>query len=74
MLETETRDDERGGARAGWWLSEFDVSFNWDRMEPPESGSGGGRPKTNDFRTTVGLAIDYRGFEGATGPEVRLGT
>jgi hypothetical protein len=38
---------------------DLDVSFIWDRIEDPETESDGDAPKTDDFRLTVGLAIEF---------------
>lgn len=38
---------------------DLDLSFGWDRIERPDRESDGSRPDTDDFRTTVGLAIEY---------------
>jgi putative salt-induced outer membrane protein YdiY len=38
---------------------DLDVSFVWDRIEDPEPEADGERPDTDDFRTTIGLAIEY---------------
>ena len=38
---------------------DLDVSFIWDRIENPETESGGKTPKRNDFRLSVGLAVDF---------------
>jgi putative salt-induced outer membrane protein YdiY len=38
---------------------DLDVSFIWDRIENPEKESDGDSPKTDDFRLTVGLAIEF---------------
>jgi len=40
-------------------IIDLDVSFVWDRIEKPETESDGETPKTNDFRLTVGLAIEF---------------
>jgi putative salt-induced outer membrane protein YdiY len=38
---------------------DLDVSFVWDRIESPETESDGDTPKTDDFRLSVGLAIEF---------------
>jgi hypothetical protein len=38
---------------------DLDFSLVWDHIEKPERDSDGDRPDTDDFRTTIGLAIDY---------------
>lgn len=38
---------------------DLDISFVWDRIERPDPDSSGRRPDSNDFRTSVGLAIEY---------------
>ncbi len=38
---------------------DLDVSFIWDRIEDPEKESDGDAPETDDFRLTVGLAIEF---------------
>lgn len=38
---------------------DLDLRFIWDRIEDPETDSGGATPDTDDFRITAGLAIEY---------------
>jgi putative salt-induced outer membrane protein YdiY len=38
---------------------DLDVSFIWDRIEDPETESDGNTPKTDDFRLSVGLALEF---------------
>ena len=40
-------------------MIDLDVSFIWDRIEKPQRANDGIRPKSNDFRTSIGLAIEY---------------
>jgi hypothetical protein len=42
-----------------WGPVDFDLTFIWDRIENPETESDGSTPKRDDFRMTVGLAIDF---------------
>lgn len=42
-----------------WGPVDFDFTFIWDRIEGPEKDSNGARPDRDDFRMTVGLAIDF---------------
>lgn len=38
---------------------DLDVSFIWDRIEDPSQETSGAAPKSDDFRLSVGLAIEY---------------
>jgi putative salt-induced outer membrane protein YdiY len=38
---------------------DLDVSFIWDRIEDPETESDGNTPDKNDFRLSVGLALEF---------------
>jgi hypothetical protein len=38
---------------------DLDVSFIWDRIEDPETESDGSTPDTDDFRLSVGLALEF---------------
>jgi len=38
---------------------ELDVSFSWDRLEQPVPNADGTVPKSNDYRLSVGLGIDF---------------
>lgn len=38
---------------------DLDVSFIWDRIENPETESDGNTPDTDDFRLSVGLALEF---------------
>lgn len=38
---------------------DLDIDFIWDRIERPDKESDGSRPDTDDFRLTLGLAIEY---------------
>jgi hypothetical protein len=40
-------------------LIDFDISWIWDRIENPQPRSDGSNPKSDDFRTTVGLTFDF---------------
>jgi hypothetical protein len=42
-----------------WGPLELEVAFIFDRIEEPVAPAGGDQPKSNDYRTTVGLAIDF---------------
>lgn len=42
-----------------WGPIDFDVTFVWDRIESPEEEGDGSTPKSDDFRMTIGLAIDF---------------
>jgi len=41
-----------------WGPLDLDVTFTWDRIEGPTRDEDGQTPKKNDYRMTVGLAID----------------
>jgi len=38
---------------------DLDVNFVWDRIEDPETEADGTQPETDDFRLSVGLAIEF---------------
>ena len=38
---------------------DLDLSFTWDRVESPETASDGKRPKPDDFRTSIGLGLEF---------------
>lgn len=38
---------------------DLDLNFIWDRIEQPETESGGNTPESDDFRISVGLASEY---------------
>jgi putative salt-induced outer membrane protein YdiY len=38
---------------------DLDLNFVWDRIEDPETEASGKTPDSNDFRVSVGLAIEY---------------
>ncbi len=40
-------------------LVDLDVSFIWDRIEDPATEADGSTPKTDDFRLSVGLALEF---------------
>lgn len=40
-------------------IVDLDVSFVWDRIERPQKNADGGRPKSDDFRLTAGLSVDF---------------
>jgi len=40
-------------------LLDFDVSWIWDRIQNPRSGSDGITPKPDDFRTALGLTLNF---------------
>jgi len=41
-----------------WGPLDLDVTFTWDRIEGPVRDEDGQTPNHNDYRTTVGLALD----------------
>ena len=42
-----------------WGPLDLDVGAYWDRIEKPERDSDGDRPKSDDFRLTVGLSLEF---------------
>lgn len=42
-----------------WGPFDLDVSFIWDRINKPELNADGTRPKSDDFRLSVGLGLDF---------------
>ena len=42
-----------------WGPLELDVTFMFDRVEKPVPDAGGNVPKSNDYRVTMGLGIDF---------------
>lgn len=42
-----------------WDPIDLDVGFYWDRIEKPEPDSDGDTPKSDDFRLTVGLSVEF---------------
>jgi putative salt-induced outer membrane protein YdiY len=42
-----------------WDPIDLDVGAYWDRIEQPERDDGGDRPKSDDFRLTVGLSVEF---------------
>jgi hypothetical protein len=38
---------------------DLDLSFIWDRIEDPQSDADGQTPKSNDYRLTAGLGIEF---------------
>jgi hypothetical protein len=42
-----------------WGPLDLDLSFVWDRVESPESTSGGSKPESDDYRMSVEIAIDW---------------
>ncbi len=42
-----------------WGALDFDVTFNWDRIENPVSDKNGVRPQSDDLRISVGFGIDF---------------
>jgi len=40
-------------------ILDLDLSFTWDRVENPEIPSDGKRPKPDDFRTSIGIGLDF---------------
>jgi hypothetical protein len=42
-----------------WGLLDFTVSTTWDRVENPTANAEGVVPKPDDFRTALGLGLDF---------------
>lgn len=42
-----------------WGPLDLEVAFIFDRIEKPEPESDGDQPESNDYRTTVGLGLDF---------------
>jgi hypothetical protein len=42
-----------------WDPIDLDVGAYWDRIEEPERDGDGDRPKSDDFRLTVGLSVEF---------------
>ena len=42
-----------------WEPIDLDIGAYWDRIEEPERDGDGSRPKSNDFRLTVGLSVEF---------------
>ena len=42
-----------------WGALDFDVTFNWDRIENPVADENGVRPQSDDLRISVGFGIDF---------------
>jgi hypothetical protein len=42
-----------------WGPLELEVAFVFDRIKEPVTDADGVTPKSNDYRTTLGLAIDF---------------
>jgi putative salt-induced outer membrane protein YdiY len=42
-----------------WGPLELDVTFMFDRVEKPVPDAGGETPKSNDYRFTVGLSVEF---------------
>jgi hypothetical protein len=42
-----------------WDPLDLDFVFNWDRVESPESQSGQSKPKSDDYRLSIEIAIDW---------------
>ena len=42
-----------------WDPIDLDVGAYWDRIEQPERDGNGDRPKSDDFRLTVGLSVEF---------------
>lgn len=42
-----------------WDPIDLDVGAYWDRIEKPERDGNGDRPKSDDFRLTVGLSVEF---------------
>lgn len=40
-------------------LLDFDISWIWDRIEDPRPDAGGITPKSDDFRTAIGLSFNF---------------
>jgi len=40
-------------------LLDFDLSWIWDRIEDPRPDAGGITPKSDDFRTAIGLSFNF---------------
>lgn len=40
-------------------ILDLDVSANWDRVENPKTTAEGVTPKKDDFRTAIGLGLDF---------------
>jgi len=42
-----------------WGPLDLDLTLIWDRITKPPREADGTRPKSDDFRTTVGLSVDF---------------
>jgi putative salt-induced outer membrane protein YdiY len=42
-----------------WGPLDLEIAFIFDRIESPQRDGEGETPKSNDYRTTVGLALDF---------------
>ena len=40
-------------------ILDLDLAFVWDRVGEPATASDGTRPKRNDFRTSVGIGVEF---------------
>ena len=40
-------------------IIDIDFSFVWDRNESPEREASGNTPERDDFRTTIGVGIEF---------------